>query len=503
MKHPPLPHQASAFMAACERSAFAHFMEQGTGKTYVALAEAEHLWNKDLITALVVIAPNGVHRNWLAQEVPKFLSVPHRDLTWRANDSKAFAAELSSFLRHPPSEECLLILAFNVEAFSMKGSKAEVFLRAFMRAQPTLLVLDESSTIKNPTAQRTKHLLKLSKEAPYRRILTGTPVTQSPFNLYAQFKFLGDNLLGFSNFSAFKAHYGIWRQRILNQPNGAPPQRFQELVRYRRLDDLRERVAPHSFRVTKAEAAPYLPPKTYLRRPVTLTAPQRKLYNAAKRSALDAIECTDGTLTLTHALTRMTRLAQICGGFVQWDDDAAPKPIEGANPKLNALMELVEDLPHDVKVVIWARYVPELRAIADALGEYAELFTGEVASEDRMAALERFRSDPAVRFLVANPKIGKWGFTLTEASHVIYFSNDFSAESRWQSEDRVHRIGQSLPVTIHDIVAAETLDERILRELQDRRDVADLFTRPPDKTLRAKLRALLEESPDTESEGAL
>lgn len=502
MKLPPLPHQAQAFMAACERQAFAHFMEQGTGKTYVALAEAEHLWNADKITALVVIAPNGVHRNWLTEEVPKFLSVPHRDLTWRATDSKAFAAELSSFTRHASSEECLLILAFNVEAFSMKGSKAEVFLRAFMRAQPTLLVLDESSTIKNPTAQRTKHLLKLSKEAPYRRILTGTPVTQSPFNLYAQFKFLGDDLLGFTNFSAFKSHYGVWRERILNQPDGAPAQRFQELVRYRRLDDLRERVAPHSFRVTKAEAAPHLPEKTYLRRPVTLTPVQRRLYNLAKRSALDAIECTDGTLTLTHALTRMTRLAQMCGGFVQWDEAKEPAPIEGPNPKLQALQSLLEDLPEEVKVVIWARYVPELKAIKALLGATAELFTGEVASDDRMAALQRFRSERSVQYLVANPKIGKWGFTLTEASHVIYFSNDFSAESRWQSEDRVHRIGQSLPVTIHDIVATETLDERILHELRDRRDVADLFTRPTDPGLRARLRALLEEGPDAESEGA-
>jgi SNF2 family DNA or RNA helicase len=483
-------------MAACERTSFAHFMEQGTGKTYVALAEAEHLWNADKITALVVIAPNGVHRNWLTEEVPKFLSIPHRTLTWRATDSKAFATELSSFTRHPPSEECLLILAFNVEAFSMKGSKAETFLRVFMRAQPTLLVLDESSTIKNPTAQRTKHLLKLSKEAPFRRILTGTPVTQSPFNLYAQFKFLGDELLGFSNFSAFKAHYGLWRERVLNQPNGAPAKRFQELVRYRRLDDLRLRVAPHSFRVTKAEAAPHLPDKTYLRRPVTLTPSQRKLYTLAKRSALDAIECTDGTLTLTHALTRMTRLAQICGGFVQWDEAQAPAPIEGPNPKLMALEALLEDLPEDVKVVIWARYVPELKAIHEMLGAPAVLFTGEVASNDRMDALEHFRKSTAVRYLVANPKIGKWGFTLTEASHVIYFSNDFSAESRWQSEDRVHRIGQSLPVTIHDIVAADTLDERILSELRDRRDVADLFTRPPDSGLRAKLRALLAEGDD-------
>ena len=203
MKLPALSQQTTAIERASGREAFAFFMEQGTGKSYVALAEAETFFRSGLITQLAIIAPNGVQRNWLQREVPKLLTTEHLSLLWSPNHTAKFRA-LANNYASPINRHLLRIVAFNVEAFSIRKGKAEQFLAKLMALRPTLLVVDESSTIKTPTAQRTKNILRLSKLARVRRILTGTPITQSPLNFYSQFHFLDPAILGFDTFTGFK-----------------------------------------------------------------------------------------------------------------------------------------------------------------------------------------------------------------------------------------------------------------------------------------------------------
>jgi SNF2 family DNA or RNA helicase len=476
MKLPALFQQTTALTRSYKQEAFGFFMEQGTGKTYVELAEAEALFLDRLIDQIAIIAPSGVHLNWALREVPKLVSVPHVVLVWTPNHTKRFIAEANAYALCKGSPR-LRIIVLNVEAFSMKKSKAEVFLKRLMKLLRTLLAVDESSTIKN-SSQRTKNIIRVGRDAIYRRLLTGTPITQSPLNAYWQFEFLGSGLLGFDTFTAFKAHYGEWRERTMLSNNPAARAlgkmvTFKELIRYRNLGELKRLIDSHSFTITKKECLD-LPDKIYDERLVQLTDRQREIYETAKQDLLLILD--DGTITIAHAFTRLTRLSQIAGGFIKYDDATEPVAIEGANPKVQSLLQYVEEVDERQKIIVWARYSAELRAIADALGRRnCALYWGETDGVAKSENIDKFMTDPACRFFVGNPKSGKFGFTLTVASTVVYFSNDYSAEARWQSEDRVHRIGQTEKVTYTDLTAINTVDRKILRILREHRSMADMF----------------------------
>lgn len=451
-------------------------MEQGTGKAYVGLAEAEALHAAGAIDALVVVAPNGVHLNWTRREAPKLLSTPFLALEWTGADTQKWQRTATTFVN--TRTPALRILAFNVEAFSQRGSRAERFLVAVLKRLRCLMAIDESSVIKNFSGvARTRNMIRIGRGAAHRAIFTGTPVTQSPLNLYSQFDFLQPGLLGFTQFTPFKAHYAEWRLRVVpSRKKGALPgtkQEFYELVKYRNLTELKARVDAHAYTVTKRECLD-LPPKVYEERLVLPTPQQRAIYAAARKEFL--VELGRGRMTIAHVMTRTLRLAQITGGHVRADEDDEALPIPGGNPKLDSLLQLVEELPAGEKLIVWARFLPELRAIADALGRHrCALYWGEVGQEERSENIDAFMTSAECRFFVGNPKSGKYGFTLTAASHVAYFSNDFSAEARWQSEDRAHRIGQTESVTYYDLLIPNTIDGKILRVLRERASMADLF----------------------------
>ena len=476
MKLPALSQQHTALVRAHKKPHFAFFMEQGTGKAYVGLAEAEVLHEQGLIDALIVIAPNGVQRNWLSREAPKLLSTPHIALLWTGATTKKFAREVENFMA--PNPKALRIAAFNIEAFQQSGSRAEKLLTRLLKSLRCYLVLDESSTIKNPSAACTRNLIRIGRAAAFRRIMTGTPITQSPLNFYSQFKFLGDGLLGFKDWVPFKSYFAEWRQRQIpdRRPNARPDdvRTFPELVRYRNLSQLKARADAHSFTILKKDCLD-LPPKVYEERPVTLTPEQRALYTATKKDLIVRLQ-NDDRMTLAHAFTRLTRLSQIAGGFLKADEEDEPRAIPGGNPKIEALVQYVEELPAEKKVIVWARYRAELNAIADALGRSrCALYWGETDEQARHESVDAFQSADGLRFFVGNPKSGKYGLTLTAAHHMFYFSCDYSAEARWQSEDRSHRIGQDESLAIVDCYALGTIDERIRAILRERKNVADIF----------------------------
>lgn len=455
---PLFAHQEEALRRMAGRYAFALFMDQGTGKTRIVLEEACRLFHDGKLGGLLVVAQNGVHVNW-RDEVARWFDGPAAVHVWRGMTTKrereAYEAVLDS--------EDFAVLTMNIEA--LRTRKGEETATRFLRSRRCMMVVDESTRIKTPSAKQTKAALRVGRAALIRRILTGTPATESPLDLYAQCAFLDPDLLGFRSYYAFRNRYAVTRQRHI--PGRRP---FTEVVGYQRQDELRERLARFSYRVTKSECLD-LPEKLYKKRYVELSKQQRAAYARLVESI--RAEIAGQRVTTANALTKLLRLQQAVGGFLGGDDGEIV-PLD-AGPRLEAAREIVEGAPG--KVIVWARFRAELEALYRELREFGVVrYHGDVPPEERDEAVRRFQEDDGIRVFVANQQCAGYGLTLTAATTVVYYSNSFSLEQRLQSEDRAHRIGTKHPVLYVDLVAEGTIDERIVRALRSKRDLAATLT---------------------------
>jgi SNF2 family DNA or RNA helicase len=461
-KNAPYAHQAAYLHRFWNEREAALFADMGTGKSYMLINNMAMLYDNGLINGALIIAPKGVFRNWAELELPKHLPdhVTWSVALWNPQPRKADVAALDAMFN---IDDKLHILVMNVEAFS--SDKGKKFAERFLLSHTSIMAVDESTTIKSASALRTKNIYKLGRLANYRRILTGSPVTKSPLDLYTQCAFLNLDLLGFSSFYAFQNRYAVIAKRVMGQRS------FNQVVGYRRLDELNEKLQPFAFRVTKDECVD-LPPKVYVKREVPLTAEQEEAYEQMKKTALTLLD--SGALTTTTtALTQILRLHQICCGHIK-SDDGEVHPIK--NNRLDALMECVEETSG--KVIIWASYTHDILAIYKALsqtygGGCAATYYGATEGEERQNIVTKFQDpDSDLRFFIGQPKTGGYGLTLTAASTMIYYSNNYDLEIRLQSEDRAHRIGQTKSVTYIDLMSPKTIDEKIVEALRGKIDIA-------------------------------
>jgi len=453
----PFDHQRRAFYMSRDKKSFALLMEQGTGKTKVIIDNAAYLYGKDEITALVVIAPNGVHRNWL-----KEINTHMPD--WCQNESVYYYSGMSK--RHKDkfesvmaSQDKLRIFTFNVECFVSGGAVS--LMNKILLANNVMLVVDESSRIKRPSAKRTKAITKFGKHAKYKRIMTGTPITKGPEDVYSQFRFLDPQILGYDSFYSFRARYCIM---------GGFENR--QIVSYQNVDELTRNIEGHSFRVLKKDCLD-LPSKIYQRYPVELSVKQRKVYDKLKKDFVT--ELGNAKIKAPEAITRLLRLQQIVCGWFPSDDDIIK--IEDNNPRLSALLDILSEI--DSKVIIWARFRADIMAIEQALGDLAVAYHGNVSNDAREVAVDRFQNDPKIKYFIGQPQSGGIGLTLTAADYAIYYSNSFDLETRLQSEDRCHRIGTKNNVTYIDIESPKTIDTKIIKALRDKKKLADIVTKDP------------------------
>ena len=460
-KTKPYAHQKSALEKSWHKDDFAYFMEMGTGKSKVLVDNIAMLYNKGAIDAALIIAPKGVYRNWYSQEIPNHLPshIDHKTVLWTATTSKAKDKEYQQLFK---IDYDLHILIMNVEAFSTK--KGLEFATKFLNCHKTLMAVDESTTIKTPTAKRTKAIINLGKFAKYRRILTGSPVTKSPLDLYTQCAFLNDNLLGFMSYYSFRNRYAVMRQANFGG------RRVQLIAGYQRLDELAKLLKPFSDRVLKENCLD-LPEKTYIERQVELTDEQKKTYETMKSAALASLK--GKMATAPHVLTQLMRLHQITCGHLKNDDETIT---EIKNNRIDALLELLEET--EGKAIIWANYVYDIKRIVKAISKkYGEdsivQYYGAVPADVRQKNIEKFQDPKSpARFFVGNPQTGGYGITLTAANNVIYYSNGYDLEKRLQSEDRAHRIGQKKAVTYIDLIAPKTIDEKIVKALRKKINIA-------------------------------
>ena len=460
-KTPPYKHQLKALEMSWTKPYFALFMEMGTGKSKVLLDNIAMLYDAGKINGALIVAPKGVVGTWYKQEIPAHLPnhIENMTVLWQENITKGQSRKLGNLFK---TGEELHILIMNVEAFStVKGVE---FAAKFLSCHNSLMAIDESTTIKNPDAKRTKNICKLSTHTKYRRILTGSPITKSPLDLYKQCEFLYPELLGHGSYYTFRTRYAVMKTANFGGRS------VQIVVGYRNLGELSEKLKPFSYRVLKDDCLD-LPAKTYMKRIVKLTPEQEKIYKQMKHLALAEME--GKMMSTATVLTQLMRLQQInCGHFTA--DDGTIKDIK--NNRIPMLLDTLEEIQG--KVVIWGHYQYDVETIVEHLKkEYGDnsvvTYYGLTPMDQRQDNIQKFQ-DPksTVRFLVGTTQTGGYGITLTAASTMIYYSNGYDLEKRQQSEARIDRIGQHFPMTYIDLMVEATIDERIVKALRKKVNIA-------------------------------
>ena len=459
-KTKPYAHQLTALEKSWNRETYAYFMEMGTGKTKVLIDNVAMLYDKGKVNGALIIAPKGVVGTWYNQEIPTHLPkhIENVCVLWQSNITKEQSRKLGTLFK---TGEELHFLIMNVEALST--TKGTDFARKFLSSHNTLMAIDESTTIKNPKAKRTKNIIKLSELAKYRRIMTGSPVTRNPLDLYSQCQFLSPWLLDFQSYYAFRTRYAIMKTANISG------RQIQLVAGFQRLAELSEKLKPFSYRVLKADCLD-LPDKIYMKRQIKLSPDQNKLYEQMRKEALATLN--GKRVTTVNALTQLMRLHQItCGHFTS--DDGTTQPIK--NNRIDELMDVLEEI--EGKAIIWAHYQYDINTIIKEVekvhgpGSIVDYY-GLTSQDERQENIKKFQNDDKCRFIVGTPQTGGYGITLTAANTVIYYSNGYDLEKRLQSEDRAHRIGQQKSVTYVDILADETVDEKIVKSLRKKINIA-------------------------------
>jgi len=471
-KHPPYIHQNKALSLSRGKVAFGHFMEMGTGKTKVLLDEAADLFLNGgvngRIDTLIVVAPNGVHAQWINEQAPEHVSAA---VPWCGAYS---GAALTPEERRRMDETLkfkggLRIFALHID--SLSHPKGKEFLRQVLLSGNCLLAIDESSRIKDSNSKRTKSLIELGRLAKYRRIMTGTPISQGAEDLYSQFEFLDPNILGYGSFYAFKNHFC----RLGGFQN-------KKIVGYVNEEELMDKIDSHTFRVLKDDCLD-LPERNYIKKEVLLHPEQRKVYDQMKKDFF--LDLDAGILTAKMAVQRIIRLQQIVSGFV-WKHAKKDK-ISGVivepevytefpTNRVQATLDIIKDTNPDTKVIIWIKFQGDYRLLSEALTQAGigwVDYVGATPQEKRPLNIEAFRNDPKIKVFLATPRAGGIGLNLTVASEVIWFSRDWSLENELQANDRVHRIGQRRVVNYHFLTSPRTVDERIDQMLRRKLSVAE------------------------------
>ncbi len=459
-KTPPYKHQMTALEKSWNKETYAYFMEMGTGKTKVLIDNLAMLYDKGKVDGALIVAPKGVIGTWYKQEIPNHLPdhIENVSVMWQSLITKKQKDSLDCLFK---LEQKLHILIMNVEALST--SKGTEFAVRFLNSHKTLMAIDESTTIKNSSAKRTKNILALSKYAKYRRIMTGSPVTKNPLDLYSQCEFLSPWLLNFQSFYAFRNRYA--EMKTIH----ARGRSIQVVHKFQNIGELSDKLKGFSYRVLKEDCLD-LPDKIYIKRNVALTSEQLKLYQQMKTMALAILN--GKQVTSVTVLTQLMRLHQItCGHFTA--DDGSTQLVK--SNRITELMDVLEEV--EGKAIIWANYQHDITNIIKAIVEKYDDesivdYYGLTPQEDRQENIQKFQNNSKCRFLIGTPQTGGYGITLTAANTVIYYSNGYDLEKRLQSEDRAHRIGQKKSVTYVDLIAEKTVDEKIVKALRKKINIA-------------------------------
>lgn len=470
----PFAHQGELFANTAHLPAYGLLWEQGTGKTKPTIDTAAALYEAGEIDAVVVVAPNGVERNWKTDELPTHLPkrlYPKMKVEVYQSPkagTKWHAAAMDALVKHKGFSWLLI----GYDAFmTEKGKK---FVWKFLRQRRVLYILDECHNIRTPKAKRTRSIVASGKYAPYRRILTGTP-GDKPFDLYTQIKFIDETFwireLSIHTAAEFRQYFGVWFTRAQAQAELGFDPGYDRLIEYKNLDVLERLLKKVTHRVTKDEVLD-LPPKLYTKRYFDLNKECRDAYDQLKSDYIAEFE--DGaTIDGGLAIVRLLRLQQITCGYAYTDAEEPFRLLGKSNPRLGLVEDLRDSLHHPC--IIWARFKKDIEQIMDVLGSEAVKYDGSLSDDEAERSKLAFQRGDA-KWFVGNPQKGSSGLTLVQARTVAYYSNSYKMIERAQSEDRAHRIGQEHPVDYIDFCANNTCDWGIIQNLRGKFDIASQMT---------------------------
>lgn len=437
-------HQDDVFEAAKDQPYYALFLEQGLGKTKIAIDLIEYHFERNEIDAAIVVTTKGLIANWYYTELPKHSRFGYYAYAWGKTKELAFTEKLPWFI-------C------NIDGLASQGIVP--VLREFMKMYKNVaLIIDESTVVKNMKAKRTKLALQLSKRCKYRYIMSGTPITNSPIDLFSQCEMLSPGILGHASLYSFKGRYCQMQTMRLGTRS------FDKIVGYKNLDQLTAKVQEFSSILKKADCLD-LPDKIYRTVPVEFTPEQQKAYDELKDKALTYIE--DHEITVVNAISLINRLLQICAGQIKIGENY----LSINNNRLDVLKDLVDEIPG--KTLVWTSFVNTAKDIMKTLDEDAIHLPSGLSIDKRQEIIDAFRTGDK-KVLVANPASAGHGITLVESSNVIYYSNSWNYEHRAQSEDRTHRIGQTSNVLYTDLITPNTVEVKVVELLQQKKDLADM-----------------------------
>jgi SNF2 family DNA or RNA helicase len=484
LKTSQLDHQREHFEAHARKAAFAILWEQGTGKTKEAIDEIALLIDEGAVEAVVVVAPNGVHRNWVSDELPKHMPdhIMSRLKTHIWQTQKAETKWHQRAVERVLGTDGVPMLLFSYDGFMTKRGKKAAW--KLLSSRKCLYILDEAHRIKTPGALKTKSILASSKYAPYRRILTGTPVAKGPFDLYTQLKFIDEHIwdeIGCKNFQAYKTYFGIWEKKH-NHKTGRD---YPVLLQYRNIEVLNRIIDKVSSRVLKEDVLD-LPPKLYTSRYYEMTSQQEQIYERLKQEFM--YDHGNGKITnASLAIVRLLRFQQVLCGYLPFEDEAGNTGVEmipGGNPRMDLLHETIEDLPH--QAIVWARFTKDIDIICDRIkgdGKKVSRYDGSM-DDDKLERSKLAFNKGETDYFVGNQAKGSEGLTLIGAKSAFYYNNTFNFIQRLQSEDRCHRMGQDgamheghgLGVLYTDLICQDSVDEHYIANLLAKQDIASQIT---------------------------
>lgn len=466
----PFQHQKDHLTNHVEKKAWGLLWEQGTAKTKPIVDTAMYHYDNGNINALIVVAPPGVERNWNTDEIPKHMPDEFAMDTMvgvfqtAKKKTKAHIRLMNALLEW----DGLSVLLISYSAFMTKEGKDLV--RAFLRKRRVLYVLDEAHNIKSPNAKRTKSIVASGKYAQYRRILTGTPVAIGPFDLYSQIRFLDEwfwKNKGIHGSVEFRQHFGRWFTAAdCKKLHGYDPG-YDKLIEYQNIDQLKEWLKEITDRVLKDEVLD-LPPKLYQKRYFDMSREQRTAYETLNEELM--LEIGDEIITAELPIVKLLRFQQITCNYVPVGEDEPVHMFSSKNPRLSVMEDIRDETHHPV--IVWARFKHDVDQLMDLLGNDAVRYDGSLDDDEAERSKLAFQRGDA-KWFVGTAQKGGPGLTLTQAKTMVYYSNSFRLIDRLQSEDRAHRAGMDEhPVNYIDIVANDTVDESIVDNLRNKRDIA-------------------------------
>ena len=466
----PFQHQIEHLRQHVNDKSWGLLWEQGTAKTKPIIETAALKFSEGSIDGLLVVAPPGVERNWNTDEIPKHLP-PEFALD-------TMVQVFSTARKHTQAHKRSMNAAMNYVGLSVLLISYNAFMTAegkklvwdFLKKRKVLFVLDEAHNIKSPNAKRTKSIIAAGRYPVMKRILTGTPIAVGPFDLYSQIKFLDEFFWknkGIHGSVEFRNHFGRWLTRDEHKRLHGYDPGYDQLIEYQNLEQLTEWLKEISDRVLKDEVLD-LPPKLYTKRYFDMSREQTAAYRELKEELM--LEIGDNLITAELPIVRLLRLQQIACNYVPVADDEPVHMFSAKNPRMNVMEEIRDET--FTPGIIWARFRHDVDQLMDLFGKDAVRYDGSVDEDQAERNKLAFQRGDAQWFIGTAAKGGP-GLTLTQAKVMVYYSNSFKLIDRLQSEDRCHRAGMDEhPVTYIDLVANGTVDERIVENLRNKRDIA-------------------------------